>query len=193
MCCCTCLFCLLFRFFTSRIMSFTATVLTKQSIVCVIRRVVLMFACAMLVGIGNWIFLGLPLLPTISDTWTHPPASYISRYVVGTCWLFFAVAQVVIYRSNQVRWCGRGHACTSSLIIRSPIHTQSTRTHNMSWKAASRCNAFVRGLLVSRLGSVLRCDGQRVFPPSAPKYVEPRVHSKPGASVVEHAAELDGA
>ena len=81
----------------------SATVLRYGRLQPVMCRTVAMFALALVVGIVNWLLLGLPLLPTISGTWTVAPASYISRYIVGTCCILFQVANVVIYRANQAR------------------------------------------------------------------------------------------
>ncbi len=81
----------------------SATLLRQERLQPVMCRTVAMFALALIIGIVNWCLLGLPLMPTISGTWTVAPASYVSRYIVGTCCLLFQVANVVIYRSNQAR------------------------------------------------------------------------------------------
>ena len=78
-----------------------ASILRSLQMKAAVRKTMVMFVVCLVFGIINWVALGLPLLPTISDTWTKPPASYISRYVVGASSILFQVANFVIYRANQ--------------------------------------------------------------------------------------------
>jgi len=43
----------------------------------------------------------LPHLPTISNTWTHPPGNYLSRFVVGNVAMLMGVIQYAIYQINS--------------------------------------------------------------------------------------------
>jgi hypothetical protein len=79
----------------------SAQVLSKTPIKTVICKAAVLFLIAIVCGIVFYLLEGGALLPTISNTWTSPPASYISRYCVGTGCLFFYVGNVVIYRANQ--------------------------------------------------------------------------------------------
>ena len=48
-------------------------------------------------------------LPMISDTWTHPPASYVSRWVVSIVALGMSLAQILFWKAEDARLC-----CSSS-------------------------------------------------------------------------------
>ena len=55
----------------------------------------------------------LPQLPTISDTWTHPPGNFVSREAVSVLALFLMLLQCVLWLPEQpafphlARWCMR--------------------------------------------------------------------------------------
>ena len=78
-----------------------AQVVKQETIRCAVARAAIEFVLALCYGIFGWVIVGNPLLPTISDTWTIPPASYVSRYLVGTGCILFQVANLVVYRANQ--------------------------------------------------------------------------------------------
>ena len=43
----------------------------------------------------------LPQLPTVSDTWTHPPGNFVSREVVSVVALFLGLLQYVLWLPEQ--------------------------------------------------------------------------------------------
>ena len=43
----------------------------------------------------------LPQLPTVGDTWTHPPGSFVSREAVSTVALFLFLLQYVLWLPEQ--------------------------------------------------------------------------------------------
>ena len=43
----------------------------------------------------------LPQLPTVSDTWTHPPGSFVSREAVSVMALFLGLLQYVLWLPEQ--------------------------------------------------------------------------------------------
>ena len=109
-----------------------ASVLSTESVRRMMTKTVLMFAFAVLLGGVNWVLLGLPLLPTISDTWTKAPASYISRYVIGSCCLLFQVANVITYRSNQ----DTGKFAKASWVNKLTVFLSVTAVFALSWIGA---------------------------------------------------------
>lgn len=87
--------------FPSQTPKTSGTVVKSESLKSVVLKAAVLFFVCLSTGIIFWLVDGNELLPTISDTWTIPPASYISRLFIGIGCLLFQVANVSVFHANN--------------------------------------------------------------------------------------------